>query len=234
MSKKSPSEIQIQHRETFPDICINVFKPCGTNNFHLQFWSSSPRCIFYWISWKFSFPQQSGNEKLVLVSRQQKRINWVKSWRNLPNVLIDQRARSLTWFKMIVIAIFVHQLNSYRYKKNQIFDLQETLERFCNVLPANSFTTTLLFILHSVLFYNQSMSTKKQNFSLCKLYSFYEETPEEFLDETDVNNHFYHNSFDISQCHHRRVRVSRGSNKKSFAIKLFQFCDLKTQERYIL
>ena len=30
------------------------------------------------------------------------------------------------------------------------------------------------------------------------------------------------------------VRVSRGSNKKSFAIKLFQFCDLKTQQRYIL
>ena len=30
------------------------------------------------------------------------------------------------------------------------------------------------------------------------------------------------------------MRVSRGSNKKSFAIKLFQFCDLKTQQRYIL
>ena len=30
------------------------------------------------------------------------------------------------------------------------------------------------------------------------------------------------------------MRVSRGSNKKSFAIRLFQFCDLKTQQRYIL
>ena len=30
------------------------------------------------------------------------------------------------------------------------------------------------------------------------------------------------------------MRVSRGSNKKSFAIKLFQFCDLKTRQRYIL
>ena len=30
------------------------------------------------------------------------------------------------------------------------------------------------------------------------------------------------------------MRVSRGCNKKSFAIKLFQFCDLKTQQRYIL
>ena len=32
----------------------------------------------------------------------------------------------------------------------------------------------------------------------------------------------------------RRARVSGGSNKKSFAIKLFQFCDLKTQQRYII
>ena len=30
------------------------------------------------------------------------------------------------------------------------------------------------------------------------------------------------------------MRVSRGSNKKSFAINLFQFCDLKTQQHYIL
>ena len=78
------------------------------------------------------------------------------------------------------------------------------------------------------------MSVKKQIPSLCKLYSFYEEIPQEFLDETDADNSFYHNNFDISQSQHRIVRVSRGSNKKSFAIKLFQFCDLKTQQRYIL
>ena len=78
------------------------------------------------------------------------------------------------------------------------------------------------------------MSVKKQIPSLCKLYSFYEEIPEEFLDETDVDSYFYHNIFDISQSQHRIVRVSRGSNKNSFAIKLFQFCDLKTQQRYTL
>ena len=78
------------------------------------------------------------------------------------------------------------------------------------------------------------MSVKKPIPSLCKLYSFYEEIPEEFLDETDVDSYFYHNIFDISQSQHRKVRVSRGSNKKSFAIKVFQFCDLKTQQRYIL
>ena len=78
------------------------------------------------------------------------------------------------------------------------------------------------------------MSVKEQIPSLCKLYSFYEEVPEELLDETDVDSYFYHNIFDISQCQHRILRVSRGSNKKSFAIKLFQFRDLKTQQRYIL
>ena len=78
------------------------------------------------------------------------------------------------------------------------------------------------------------MSVKKQILSLCKLYSLCEERPEEFLEETDVGCHLYHNIFDISQSQHRRVRVSRGSNKKLFAIKLFQFCNLKTQQRYIL
>ena len=78
------------------------------------------------------------------------------------------------------------------------------------------------------------MSVKKQNPSLCKLYSFYEEISEGFLDETDLDSYFYHNIFDISQYQHQIVRVSRGSNKKSFAIELFQFCDLKTQQRYIL
>ena len=78
------------------------------------------------------------------------------------------------------------------------------------------------------------MSVKKQILSLCKFYPFYEELPKDFLDETDVVSYFYHNIFDISQSQHRIVRVSRGSNKKPFAIKLFHFCDLKTQQRYIL
>ena len=78
------------------------------------------------------------------------------------------------------------------------------------------------------------MSIKKQSPSLRKLYSFYEEISEEFLDETDVDIYSYHNAFDISQSQHRIMRVSRGCNKKSFAINLFQFCYLKTQQRYIL
>ena len=78
------------------------------------------------------------------------------------------------------------------------------------------------------------MSTKKQFSSLCKLYSIYEEIPEKFLDETDVDSYLYHNILDISQSHHRIVRVSKGSNKKSFAFKVFHFCDSKLQQRFIL
>ena len=78
------------------------------------------------------------------------------------------------------------------------------------------------------------MSTKKQISSLCKLYSVYEEIPEEFLDETDVDSYFYHNILDVSQSHHRIVRVSKGSNKKSFSFKAFHFCDSKLQQQFIL
>ena len=78
------------------------------------------------------------------------------------------------------------------------------------------------------------MSVKKQISSLCRLYSFYEEIPEEFLDETDTSSNFYHNTFDISQFQHHIVRVSRGSYKELIAIKLFHFWGLKTQQRYIL
>ena len=56
----------------------------------------------------------------------------------------------------------------------------------------------------------------------------------ELLDETDVDGYFYHNIFDNSQSQYPTVRVSIRSNKKSFAIKFFQFCELKTRQRYIL
>ena len=92
----------------------------------------------------------------------------------------------------------------------------------------------LFFNLQSVLINNQSMSTKKQISSFCKLYSIYEEKPEEFLDETDVDSYFFHNMLDISQSHNRIVGVSKGSNEKSFAFKVFHFCESKLQQRFIL
>ena len=78
------------------------------------------------------------------------------------------------------------------------------------------------------------MSTKKQNSSLCKLYSVYEEIREEFLDKTNVDSQFYHNILDFSQSHHRINWVSKGSNKNAFAFKVFHFCDSKLQQRIIL
>ena len=74
------------------------------------------------------------------------------------------------------------------------------------------------------------MSTKKQISTLCKNYSVYEEIPEEFLVETDVDSYGYHNILGTSQSHHRIVRVSKGFNKMSFAFKVFRFCDSKLQQ----
>ena len=95
-------------------------------------------------------------------------------------------------------------------------------------------TSSFRFILQTDLFNIQSMSTKKQISSLCKLYSEYEEILEEFLEKTRVDSYFYCNFLDISQSRHWIVRVSKGSNKKFFAFKVFQFCDSKLQQRLIL
>ena len=78
------------------------------------------------------------------------------------------------------------------------------------------------------------MSIKKQTPSLSKLYTIYEEVPENFSDETDVDSSFYHNIWDIALIDNRIVRVSKGSNNKIFASKIFQFCNLKNQQRFIL
>ena len=66
------------------------------------------------------------------------------------------------------------------------------------------------------------------------LYSDFILFTKKFLDETDVDSYFYHNIFDILQSQHRIVQVTGGSNKKTSAIRFFQFCDLKTQQHYIL
>ena len=78
------------------------------------------------------------------------------------------------------------------------------------------------------------MSMKKQIPNLSKLYTIYEEVPESFLDETDDDSCFYHNILDIALIDNQIVQVSKGSNKKTFAFKLFQFCNLKNQQRFIL
>ena len=78
------------------------------------------------------------------------------------------------------------------------------------------------------------MSVKKQSPSLSKVYTIYEDVPECFVDETDVDGYFYHNTLHITLIDNRIVRISKGSNKKIFAFKLFQFCNLKNQQRFLL
>ena len=112
-----------------------------------------------------------------------------------------------------------------------MFKMSQFLENF----DKSALILPLLFIslykLFSLIF---SQCLPKKKFSLCNLYSIYEEIPEEFLDETDVDKYLYHINLDISQSHHRRVRVCKGSNKKSFALKVFHFCNSKIQQRFFL
>ena len=42
---------------------------------------------------------------------------------------------------MIVKTKFAPQLNSYKNKKNQIFGIQDSLERYCNGLPVFGFNS---------------------------------------------------------------------------------------------
>ena len=83
-------------------------------------------------------------------------------------------------------------------------------------------------------FFNRFQVTNGQYVSkkihtLSKPYSIYEEV-RKVADRTDIDSYFHHNICDISQSHHRIVRVSRGSNKNKFAINIFRFCDIKTQQ----
>ena len=71
------------------------------------------------------------------------------------------------------------------------------------------------------------MSVKKQIPSLRKLYTIYEEVPESFLDETDVDDYFYHNILDIALIDNRIVRVCKGSNKKFLLSNCFSFATWK-------
>ena len=78
------------------------------------------------------------------------------------------------------------------------------------------------------------MSIRKQIPSLSKLYTNYEEIPENFPHQNDVHSYFYHNTLDNAPIDNRIVRVSKGSNKKNFAFKLLRFCNLENQQKFIL
>ena len=62
--------------------------------------------------------------------------------------------------------------------------------------------------------WKESMSVKKQILSLCKLFSFYDEIPEDFPEKTGVEKYFYHKIFAFSHSQHRKAWVRKGSNKR--------------------
>ena len=78
------------------------------------------------------------------------------------------------------------------------------------------------------------MSEMKQILSLRNLYTIYEDVPGSFVNESDVDSSFYHNILDFALIDYRIVRVNKGSSNKIFAFKLFQFCNLKDQQRFFL
>ena len=120
------------------------------------------------------------------------------------------------WKTFITVYWFVLEKSSIHQQSDQSL-YRYTIFRF-----------TICFHIKSVVVY------QKANFQFVQFYSVYEEIPEEFLDETGVNSYFCHTILGISQSHYRIVRVSKGSNKKSFAFKVFHFCDSKSQQRFML
>ena len=59
------------------------------------------------------------------------------------------------------------------------------------------------------------MPIKNQQ-TLSKLYSIYEENPEDLLDEADIGSYFYHSILNITKKGNRLVPLSKTSNKNSF------------------
>ena len=78
--------------------------------------TSFHRLLEQWKVWRRKVKHKWNIFSLILT--QQLKLSWAASWTNLPNVIIDESTRGLTWVKMIVITKFVFQLNSCRYKKN--------------------------------------------------------------------------------------------------------------------
>ena len=67
------------------------------------------------------------------------------------------------------------------------------------------------------------MPIKNQLPTLSKLYSIYEEIPEDLLDEADFDSYFYHSILNITKKENRLVFFSKTSNKNSFNLKVFKF-----------
>ena len=104
---------------------------------------------------------------------------------------------------------------------------------FCSVITLHSLN---LFSKYSA--FNNSkykwMPIKNQLPTLSKLYSIYEEAPEELMDEADIDSYFYHSVLNITKKENRLVLLSNTSNKKSFNFKIFKPDCSTIQQKYSL
>ena len=124
MFKKSPPKTQRQERG---QVSMYGFQyPFLQTLWRNHFFSTtlilttSFQCLLgHWKVWRRKVKHKWNFCSFIL--RQQLRLSWPSSWRNLLNVIIDESTQGLKWVKMIVITKVEPQLNSYRYKKSIIW-----------------------------------------------------------------------------------------------------------------
>ena len=82
---------------------------------------------------------------------------------------------------------------------------------------------------------DKSMPTKNQLPTLSKLYSIYEEVPEDLLDEADIDSYFYHSSLNItkkkSSCSSQQNIEQKILQPQSFSIRLLHNTTKRFLER---
>ena len=62
------------------------------------------------------------------------------------------------------------------------------------------------------------MSVKSQIPTLSRLYTIYEDLPDSFLDESDIDSYFYHNILDVAEIKKALNSVQQRFQQKSICI----------------
>ena len=132
--------------ETCPDFCIHFFKPCGRTIFPLQLWSSSPRSIFYWSSWNWSSQSKAKLKNFFFDIETTIKI---KLSLILEKLTQHHNRREHARFDMNQDDCDNEICASSQFlqiQKHPLFDLQESLERDCNVLLVFGFKSAKYYL----------------------------------------------------------------------------------------
>ena len=92
------------------------------------------------------------------------------------------------------------------------------------------------YSVHSSFSISKDKSTPIKNElpTLSKLYSIYEEIPEDLLDEADIDAYFYRRILNITKIENRLVRLSKTSNENSSQLKVCKIDCSTIQQKYTL